>query len=97
MNKPIEEWTEEDYFVAIGCIYCLNNGGYNGPPILSKHDYECHVVAKHAGRTGYPRRPDLEKYGLKVPGENENGNGNGKSKAAEAAEVNLSGNEIMPE
>lgn len=64
-NKPIEQWTPED-FPLHGCIYCMNNGGYHGPTPLTAEDYETHIVKKHPGKPAYPGPADIEKYGLKL-------------------------------
>jgi hypothetical protein len=65
-NKPLEEWKPED-FVAIGCIYCVNNGGYKGPLPQTKNEYLTHIVLKHKGKPGYPGPADIHLYSLKFP------------------------------
>jgi hypothetical protein len=93
--KPLQEWTPND-FPLVGCIYCINNGGYRGPKPLSKEDYERHIVKMHERKPAYPGPADIELYGLTLDGNgNEKGNsGNSNSKAAEVAKANLSGNGV---
>ncbi len=64
--KPLEEWQPEEH-PFIGCIYCMNNGGYHGPAPLTAEDYETHIVKKHPGKPAYPGPADIEKYGLELP------------------------------
>jgi hypothetical protein len=71
--KPLEQWVASD-FRSVGCIHCINNGGYNGPVPLTTHEYETHIVTKHPPETpAYPGPANIEKYGLELPT-----NGNGK-------------------
>jgi hypothetical protein len=68
-TKPLEQWTPND-FVLNACIYCMNNGGNKGPPIMTSEQYETHIVNKHKpGTPAYPGPADIEKYNLKLPNE----------------------------
>lgn len=64
-NKPIEQWKPED-FPLVGCIYCINNGGYHGPMPQTIKEYEKHIVNKHKGKPAYPGPADVKKYDLKI-------------------------------
>lgn len=65
VTKPLKQWNWSD-FIAAGCIYCLNNGGYRGSFPQTEHQYEYHVVTKHPGRPAYPGPADIELYGLTI-------------------------------
>jgi hypothetical protein len=64
--KPLEQWDASD-FRSVGCIHCINNGGYIGPAPLTTEEYETHIVMNHKNRPPYPAALDIEKYGLKHP------------------------------
>jgi hypothetical protein len=65
--KPLEQWDASD-FRSVGCIHCINNGGYHGPVPLTTEEYEMHITTNHpVGTPAYPGPVDVEKYGLKLP------------------------------
>jgi hypothetical protein len=94
--KPLEQWDASD-FRSVGCIHCINNGGYHGSVPLTTEEYEWHIVNRHKpGTPAYPGPADIEKYGLKLPTTDSNGNGETKkSDLADIAETNLAGNGLM--
>lgn len=55
IRKPFDYWRN-------GCLYC----GSDYKP-KTTHDYEVHIVTRHAGKPAYPGPADVELYRLKLP------------------------------
>jgi len=59
-EKSFDESKSNNFLYS--CYYCDNC------ETNIERDYQRHVIQKHPGKSGYPGKPDLEKYGIPPKG-----------------------------